>query len=81
VINTMPENTLHAFADHGHVEPTLDRDLGAATGVLSGAATEGVDLDAITSELERQGVQAFCDSYAQLLSCIEGKRTSLAAVA
>jgi hypothetical protein len=40
-----------------------------------------VDLDAITSELERQGVQAFCDSYAELLSCIEAKRASLTTVA
>jgi transaldolase len=81
VINTMPENTLRAFADHGNVALTLGPDIGAARSVLSAAAAEGVDLDAITSELERQGVQAFCDSYAELLSCIEGKRDSLAAVA
>ena len=49
-------------------------------GVLSAAAAEGVDLDAITAELERDGVQAFCDSYAELLRCIEGKRSALTAV-
>ena len=81
VINTMPENTLRAFADHGNVALTLGGDIGAARSVLSAAAAEGVDLDAITAALERQGVQAFCDSYAQLLRCIEGKRDSLAAVA
>ena len=81
VINTMPENTLRAFADHGNVTPTLGPDIDAARSVLSAAAAEGVDLDAITSELERQGVQAFCDSYAELLSCIEGKRASLTTVA
>jgi transaldolase len=81
VINTMPESTLRAFADHGNVALTLDGDIGAARSVLSAAAAEGVDLDAITAELERQGVQAFSDSYAELLSCIEGKRDSLAAVA
>ena len=80
VINTMPENTLRAFADHGNVELTLGADIDAARGVLSAAAAEGVDLDAITAELERQGVQAFCDSYAELLSCIEGKRASLTTV-
>ena len=64
VINTMPENTLRAFADHGTVELTLGGDIEAARSVLSAAAGEGVDLDAITSELEREGVQAFCDSYA-----------------
>ncbi len=80
VINTMPLPTLRAFADHGHVEPTLGPDLTAARGVLAAAAAEGVDLDAITSALEREGVQAFCDSYAELLRCIEGKRDALTAV-
>ena len=81
VINTMPENTLRAFADHGNVKLTLGGDIDAARSVLAAAAAEGVDLDAITSELERQGVQAFCDSYAELLSCIEAKRASLTTVA
>ena len=81
VINTMPLPTLRAFAEHGNVELTLGPDLAAARGVLSAAAAEGVDLDAITAQLEREGVQAFCDSYAELLRCIEGKRASLATVA
>ena len=76
-INTMPEKTLYAFADHGWVEPTLSGDGDAARAVLSAAAAEGVDLDAITSELEREGVAAFCDSYDQLLGCIEAKVASL----
>jgi transaldolase len=80
VINTMPLPTLRAFADHGNVEPTLGPDLSTARGVLAAAAAEGVDLDAITSALEREGVQAFCDSYAELLRCIEGKRDALTAV-
>ena len=80
VINTMPLATLRAFADHGNVEPTLGPDLSEALGVLSAAAAEGVDLDAITAELERDGVQAFCDSYAELLRCIEGKRSALTGV-
>jgi transaldolase len=80
VVNTMPLATLRAFADHGNVAPTLGPDLSAARGVLSAAAAEGVDLDAITDELEREGVQAFSDSYAELLRCIEGKRGALSAV-
>jgi transaldolase len=78
VINTMPEKTLRAFADHGNVEPILGFDPGAADAALSAAATEGVDLDTITRELEREGVQAFCDAYARLLSCIASKRDALA---
>ena len=77
VINTMPEQTLRAFADHGDVELTLGADLDAARAVLSAAAAEGVDLDAITRDLEREGVQAFCDSYAQLLGRIASRLGSL----
>jgi len=79
VINTMPEKTLAAFADHGTVELTLGPDLAGARGVLSAAAAEGVDLDAITSDLERDGVQSFSESYEELLNCIEGKRGALIA--
>jgi len=80
VINTMPLATLRAFADHGNVEPALGPDPSVALGVLAAAAADGLDLDAITGELERDGVRAFCDSYAELLRCIEGKRDALTAV-
>jgi len=73
VINTMPDQTLRAFADHGHVQRTLDADPAAAEQALAEAASAGIDLDRVTSELEREGVQSFCDSYQQLLDCIEGK--------
>ncbi len=79
VINTMPQPTLRAFADHGNLERTLEIEPDAAKAVLSAAAAEGVELDAITSELEREGVKAFCDSYDQLVSCIESKRDRLTA--
>jgi len=80
VINTMPETTLDAFADHGHVETTLGPDLGNPGAVLSAAAADGVDLDAITAGLERAGVRAFCDSYADVLRRIEAKRAALVGV-
>jgi transaldolase len=73
VINTMPEQTLRAFADHGHVTRTLDADPQSAERTLTDAHAAGIDLDAATAELEREGVQSFCDSYHQLLDCIEGK--------
>ena len=78
VINTMPEQTLRAFADHGEVLRTLDADPQAAERTLTEAHGAGVDLDAVTSKLEREGVQSFCDSYHQLLDCIEGKLGALA---
>jgi transaldolase len=81
VINTMPEQTLRAFADHGTAEVTLSAGLDAPAAVLRAAAEEGVDLRAITAELEHEGVAVFCDSYRQLLGCIESKLGSLSAVA
>jgi len=77
VVNTMPDKTLRAFAEHGNVGRALDADVEEAVRVLAAAAAEGVDLNAITRELEHRGVSAFCDSYAELLGCIESKLGSL----
>ena len=51
----------------------LDADPEAAERPLAEAAVAGIDLQAVTAELEREGVRSFCDSYHQLLDCIEGK--------
>ena len=75
VINTMPLATLRAFADHGNVEPTLGPDLSEALGVLTAAAAEGVDLDAITAELERDGVRP---SATPTPSCCAASKASAA---
>jgi transaldolase len=71
-VNTMPEATLHAFADHGDVQNALSV-AGAANGTLRRARAAGIDLDAVTAELEPEGVRSFCDSYQELLGCIETK--------
>jgi len=71
VVNTMPLDTLRAFGDHGAVAPTLDADPRDAEQTLAAARDAGVDLAAITTELEREGVQAFCDAYRELLDCIQ----------
>ena len=77
VINTMPDATLRAFRDHGRIVSSLEGDGGEAETVLAAAAYEGLDLHAITDELEREGVESFCTSYHELLHCIE---TKLAAI-
>ena len=79
VVNTMPEATLRAFADHGRVGAVLRADPTGADTTLSGAAEAGVDLAAVTTELERAGVRSFCDSYRELLACIEHKLVAGAA--
>lgn len=73
VINTMPDKVLRAFADHGQVARTVDADLERSESVIAQLPDHGVDLDAITSALEREGVASFCDSYHQLLDCITEK--------
>lgn len=81
VITTMPEATLKAFADHGRTDQSLLPNSAEANHILSGAAGAGVDLDAITSRLESQGVDAFRASYRQLLGCLQAKVTALQAPA
>src|SRR2546421_5620527 len=79
VIRTMPEQTLRAFADHGAVARTVDANPDDAERMLAAAAVGGLDLAAVTAQLEREGVSAFCDSYHQLLACIEHKLTAVSA--
>ncbi|HEV3377516.1 MAG TPA: transaldolase [Thermoleophilaceae bacterium] len=79
-VNTMPEATLRAFADHGDVKHALAI-AGAANATLRRVAEAGIELDALTGELEREGVRSFCDSYHELLDCIEIKRQPMLAAA
>jgi len=73
VINTMPLQTLYAFADHGSVAETLQVDPVQAAQTLAEVAAAGIDLSAIATELEREGLDSFSDSYHELLACIESK--------
>lgn len=78
VVNTMPLQTVHAFADHGTIGASLGPDPVSAHRTLAGAEAAGVDLAAAASALEREGVSSFCDSYRRLLECIESKVGTLA---
>jgi transaldolase len=75
-INTMPEATLHAFGDHGDATVHFDWSSDAAE-TLRRAADAGVDLNVITADLEREGVDSFCTSYKELLDCIKTKRVAM----
>jgi transaldolase len=79
VINTMPGATLRAFADHGQVGTKLGLDVSLADETLKRAAGAGINLAGVTAELEREGVRSFCDSYRDLLDCIETKAELTAA--
>jgi transaldolase len=80
VVNTMPEATLLAFADHGNVARTLDS-ADAFDETLRRAQEAGVDLSSLTTQLEREGVESFCASYRELLDSIETRLTTLTSVA
>jgi transaldolase len=73
VINTMPEATLRAFADHGDATRVFEPSSPSSVETLRRAAYAGLDLTAVTTELEHEGVRSFCDSYRDLLACIETK--------
>ena len=73
VINTMPQATLRAFADHGSVGRVLSSDAGGANEKLRRVADAGIDLETLTAELEREGVRSFCRSYDELLTCVAEK--------
>ncbi len=77
-VNTMPEETIRAFQDHGQVAPTLTQDLDGARQVFDELAAVGVDYDDVADTLEREGVQKFADSFEELLEGIRAKRGELA---
>jgi transaldolase len=78
-VNTMPEETIEAFQDHGEVAPTLEQGVDEAERVFEQIRQAGVDYDDVTDTLEREGVQKFADSFAELLDGIRAKSGELAA--
>jgi transaldolase len=76
-VNTMPEETISAFQDHGVVALTLERDLDEAKRVFERIAEVGVDYDDVVLVLEQEGVQKFADSFAELLDSVRSKRGEL----
>ena len=79
-VNTMPEETIRAFQDHGDVRgDTVTEDVDKAHALLDDLAKAGVDYDDVTETLELEGVQKFADSFAELLDGVAGKREALTA--
>jgi transaldolase len=78
-VNTMPEETIRAFQDHGRVALTLEQGLDEARRLFEELARVGVDYDDVTRVLEQEGVQKFADSFAELIQDVEDKRKVLVA--
>jgi transaldolase len=77
-VNTMPEPTLHAFADHGEVGDLVPADGGDAEGVLAQFEGAGIDVDALAVRLQEEGKVAFVKSWNDMLESIESKRRVVA---
>jgi len=77
-VNTMPEETIAAYQDHGRPQARLETELTQARRLFDELARAGVDYDDLTDTLEREGVEKFSDSFDQLLDGLREKQSSLA---
>ena len=73
-VNTVPPQTFDAFRDHGNPAATLERDVDEADKVFRGLEKLGINFEHVTDELTREGVEAFAESFRQLLQAIEARR-------
>jgi transaldolase len=78
-INTMPQNTLEAFADHGDVGALLPGDGGDADATIARIAAAGIDVDALAAQLQKEGAESFVASWTELLERVESKSAKVAA--
>ncbi len=72
-VNTLPDATIEAFADHGHLARTVDHDVDEAQAVWAGLGAAGVDLDDVARTLEDEGVRSFQASFTELLDALSAK--------
>src|SRR5919204_5187981 len=76
-VDTMPEETIQAFQDHGRVAETLTRDVDGARKLFGDLRAAGIDYADVVDTLEREGVQKFSDSFDELMDGIKAKRGEL----
>jgi transaldolase len=77
-VNTMPEGTLNALADHGDLGGMLPVDGGDCEEVLARFARAGIDIDGLAAQLQDEGAKSFVRSWNELMVVIAGKRAALA---
>jgi transaldolase len=76
-VNTMPEETLKALADHGELGAILPSDGGDCEEVLAEFAKAGVDIDALATRLQDEGATSFVKSWNELMAVIASKSAAL----
>jgi transaldolase/transaldolase/glucose-6-phosphate isomerase len=72
-VNTIPPATLDAFRDHGKVRPTLEQGVDQADAVMRKLEQSGISMKAVTDQLVTDGVKAFSESFAELLSAVDSR--------
>src|SRR2546429_3103075 len=78
-VNTMPQQTMSAFKEHGEVRPSLLENVAGADQVMRELAAVGIDMDKVTYDLQVDGVKLFADSITKLLEEIANKKRQLRA--
>jgi transaldolase/transaldolase/glucose-6-phosphate isomerase len=73
-VDTVPLETIEAFADHGIAENTLEQGLDEATAILEKIKAAGIDIDKITQQLEDEGIDKFNKPFEKLLKAIEDQK-------
>jgi transaldolase len=76
-VNTLPEATLEAFADHGTPMRTIDVEVGQAEATWQALADAGIDMDDVSDQLEREGVNSFMKSFDELIEALQTKADEL----
>jgi transaldolase len=76
-VNTMPEKTLHAFAEHGEVNETLPLDGGDSAAVLAQFAGLGFEVESLAAKLQADGAESFVTSWNELMAVIDSKSAEL----
>lgn len=73
-INTLPDETLYAFRDHGRLSDTLEADFDEAVSIMAGVEKAGISMDRVADRLVEEGVKKFVDPFMKLIDAIEQKR-------
>ena len=76
-VNTLPDATLEAFADHGTVNRTIDSNLGISKRQWAELAMNAIDVDEVACQLEAEGVASFIKSFEELIEVLENKAIGL----
>ena len=76
-VNTLPDATLEAFADHGTLARTIDQNLGVSRRQWAELAMNAIDVDEVAAQLEAEGVASFIKSFDELIGVLEDKASGI----